>query len=60
MTKTQLRKAVGFNPATLAKMSRNEYVSLGTIDNICMFLECKIEEVVEVKHNQIAKKRTSQ
>ena len=46
MTKTQLRKSVGFSAATLAKMSKNEYVSLGTIDNICKFLNCKIEDVI--------------
>lgn len=49
MNKTQLREAVGFSSSTLAKMSKNEYVSLETIDNICQFLECKIEDVVEIK-----------
>ena len=28
MTKTQLREAVGFSSATLAKMSKGEYISL--------------------------------
>ena len=50
MTKTQLREAVGFSSATLAKMSKGEYVSLETINNICIFLECKIEDVIEIKH----------
>lgn len=49
MTKTQLRESIGFSTSTLAKMSKNEYVSLETIDNICMFLDCRIEEVIEVK-----------
>ena len=49
MTKTQLRESIGFSSSTLAKMSKNEYVSLETIDNICMFLDCRIEEVIEVK-----------
>ena len=49
MTKTQLRESMGFSTSTLAKMSKNEYVSLEIIDNICMFLNCKIEEVIEVK-----------
>lgn len=50
MTKTQLRESVGFSSSTLAKMSKSEYVSLETIDNICLYLNCKIEEVVEIKH----------
>lgn len=49
MTKTQLRTEVGFSPSTLAKMSKNEYISLEIIDNICIFLDCKIEEVIEIK-----------
>lgn len=49
MTKTQLRESIGFSTSTLAKMSKNEYVSLEIIDNICIFLGCKIEEVIEVK-----------
>ena len=31
MTKTQLREAVGFSSATLAKMSKCEYISLETV-----------------------------
>ena len=48
MTKTQLREAVGFSSATLAKMSKGEYISLETIENICKYLDCKIEDVVEI------------
>ena len=48
MTKTQLREAVGFSSATLAKMTKGEYVSLETIDNICQYLDCRVEEVIEV------------
>ena len=52
MTKTQLRKEVGFNTATLAKMSKGEYVSLKTIDNIFQFLYCEIYDVVEIIHRK--------
>ena len=49
MTKTQLREAVGFSSATLAKLSKGEYISLETIGNICKYLNCKIEDVVEIQ-----------
>lgn len=52
MTKTQLRESVGFSTSTLAKMSKNEYVSLEIIDNICLFLGCEIENVVKIERNQ--------
>lgn len=48
MTKTQLRETVGFSSATLAKMTKGEYVSLETIDNICQRLDCKVEDVIEI------------
>ena len=40
MTKTQLREAVGFSSATLAKMSKGEYISLN-FNNI-FYLTIKI------------------
>ena len=49
MTKTQLRIAVGFSSATLAKMSKGEYISLETIENICKHLNFKIEYVIEIQ-----------
>ena len=49
MTKTQLREAVGFSSATLAKMSKGEYISLETVENICKYLNCKIEDVIEIQ-----------
>lgn len=48
MNKTQLREAIGFSTSTLAKLSKGEYVSLETIDNICQYLECRVEEVIEI------------
>jgi len=47
MTKTQLREAIGFSTATLAKISKNEYISMETLNNICKFLNCKVENVIE-------------
>ena len=50
MTKTQLREAAGFSSATLAKMSKGEYISLETIEHICIYLQCNIEDVVEIQY----------
>ena len=48
MTKTELRKNIGFGTNALAKMSKGEYISLETIDKICLYLNCKIEGVIEI------------
>lgn len=47
MTKTQLREATGMSMNTLAKISKNEYVSMSTLDSICSYLHCRIEDVIE-------------
>lgn len=47
MTKTQLREQLGISMATLAKISKNEYVSMKVLDDICSLLDCKIEDVIE-------------
>ena len=47
MTKTQLREQVGISMATLAKISKDEYISMKVLDDICNLLNCKIEDIVE-------------
>ena len=47
MTKTQLREATGIGTNTLAKISKNEYVSMSTLDSICKYFHCKIEDIIE-------------
>ena len=47
MTKTQLRELTGMSMNTLAKIGKNEYVSMVVLDKICACLHCKIEDVIE-------------
>ena len=47
MTKTDLRMKTGMSTSTLAKMSKNENVSLDVILNICKVLECNIGDIVD-------------
>lgn len=47
MTKTQLREQLGISMATMAKISKNEYISMKVLDDICSLLNCKIEDIVE-------------
>ena len=47
MTKTELRLKTGISSATLAKISKNEYISMEALYKICTILECKIEDVIE-------------
>lgn len=48
MTKTDLRKSLGLGTGTIAKMSKNQYISLENIDKICQYLNCNVEDVIKV------------
>lgn len=49
ISKTDLRIKVDFSTATLAKLGKNESVTLETIEKICTALDCDISSVVEIK-----------
>lgn len=46
MNKSQLKKAAHISTNAVAKMGRNESVSLDTLEKICSTLQCSIEDVV--------------
>ena len=48
MTKTELRLAADISTTTLAKLGKNETVSMDVMLRICKVLECKIEDIVEI------------
>ena len=49
--KMELVKMVGMSSSTLAKLNNDNYVALEVIDRICQTLDCRIEDVVEIKKN---------
>ena len=49
MTKTELRVAAEIAPGTLAKMNKNEPVSMDVIFRICQVLKCEFNEIIEIK-----------
>ena len=51
MKKTELAKQAGFTSNTLAKLSKNEYVSMDIIVKICGVLQCDIGDIVEINNN---------
>ena len=48
LNKTEFAKEVGISTNTLAKLSRNEYVSMEIIVRICRKMHCRIEDIVEI------------
>jgi putative transcriptional regulator len=46
MTKTELQKLVGASSSTFAKITKDEYVSMKILDDICTVLDCEISDVI--------------
>jgi len=53
MNKTELRKAINMGPATLAKMSKGQPVSMIVLARVCDLFECNIGDVVDYKLDQL-------
>ena len=47
INKSQLAEQSNITRATIAKMSKNQYVDMSTLDKICSTLNCEIEDVVK-------------
>lgn len=45
MKRTDLKEIAGISSSTLAKLGKDEYVSLESLDRICMALNCDITEI---------------
>ena len=48
MNKTQLRQKAGLSSNVIAKMSKNDSVSMDTLVRICQIFGCEIGDIVEI------------
>jgi DNA-binding Xre family transcriptional regulator/methylase of polypeptide subunit release factors len=48
MKRTDLLSAAGISTNTLAKLGKNETVSVDSLEKICIALECNIEDILEI------------
>lgn len=49
ITKTELKENINISTATLAKLSKNEPISMKVIENICNFLNCQPGDILEME-----------
>lgn len=52
MNKTQLKNAAQVSSNAIAKMGKNEPVSIETITKICKILDCDIGDVIELSNDE--------
>lgn len=46
MNRTDLKDAAGISFNVLAKMGRNEFISMESLSKICVALNCDVEDVI--------------
>lgn len=42
-----LRRKLNISSATIAKINKNDYISMETLDKICNFLDCEVGDVIQ-------------
>ena len=52
ITRTELRKELGFSSATMAKLGKGEPLSGSKIEKICTYFRCQVQDVVEITWNE--------
>lgn len=55
MNRTDLKNMAGISFNVLAKMSRNEYISMESLCKICIALNCNLGDIVEVEKTEVQK-----
>lgn len=52
MTKNALRLQAEMSSSTMAKMSKNETVSMDVLIRICKVLDCEFDDIIEIKKSK--------
>ena len=48
VAKMQLVEMAGISTGTLSKLNKDQHVALDVLERICLALDCRIEDVVEI------------
>jgi DNA (cytosine-5)-methyltransferase 1 len=52
MSKTELRRAAGVSTNVIAKLGKNESVSMDSLGKICEALDCDLSDIVEMTNGR--------
>lgn len=56
MNKSDLQECVGITSRTIAKMGKDENVSMDTLEKICEYFKCDISDILEFHPSQKIRK----
>lgn len=51
LKKCDLKQAAGISSSSIAKLGRNENVNTDILVKICIALNCKLEDIMELENN---------
>ena len=54
MTKTQMRLRADISTTTLAKLGKNETVSMDVLLKICKLLDCNVGDIMDVINEEVS------
>lgn len=52
MTSADLQRLAGYSANITARLKKNEYVSMETVENICHTLDCGVDYILEFVPNE--------
>ena len=56
MKKKELSEAAGISNTLIAKLGKNENVTVDSLERLCLALNCNIEDIIEIKSdNEVSK-----
>lgn len=58
MNRTELKEAAGVSFNVLAKMGKNEFISMDSLHKICLTLNCNIGDIIEFTGDEPNQERT--
>ena len=53
MNKEDSKRAANITSNIVSRMSKNSYVNLESLEKICLALDCRIEDVIEIHRNEV-------
>lgn len=54
MNRTDLKEAAGISFNVLAKMGKNEFISMESLHKVCLTLNCNIGDIIEFTEDETA------
>ena len=52
MTNSQLMAKAGFSANIITRLKKNEYISLESIEKLCIAMECRVDAILEFQEKE--------